>query len=303
MRTILVKTGYGATNADAAPTGLRRTSRQRLRSFSRKQMSRAVGIIPRAGVRRVSRENRSIRSPANRCCNTSGNSCRRAKALDSVIIATDDMRIAEAAFAWGAEVSLTIANTPAEPIGSPKLRRNCADVAHIINIQGDEPLVDPKLDQPTREQNAARSANRDDHRGASIRQPGRRAIAASGQSRPRSAKAALFISRAHAIPYSRDSSTSGEYFRHQGIYGYRRDLLLRFVRWKPSPLERAEALEQLRALGEWRKHSRGRHEARLARRRYAGRMPERSSASCSRAQGDHARRLRDEIHFCYRRRG
>jgi 3-deoxy-manno-octulosonate cytidylyltransferase (CMP-KDO synthetase) len=38
------------------------------------------------------------------------------------------------------------------------------------------------------------------------------------------------------------------YFRHQGIYGYRRDLLLRFVRWKTSPLERAECLEQLRAL-------------------------------------------------------
>ena len=39
-----------------------------------------------------------------------------------------------------------------------------------------------------------------------------------------------------------------QYFRHQGIYGYRRDLLLRFVRWRPTPLEKAEALEQLRAL-------------------------------------------------------
>jgi 3-deoxy-manno-octulosonate cytidylyltransferase (CMP-KDO synthetase) len=43
-------------------------------------------------------------------------------------------------------------------------------------------------------------------------------------------------------------SDQPKYFRHQGIYGYRRDLLLRFVRWKTSPLEQAEALEQLRAL-------------------------------------------------------
>ena len=58
---------------------------------------------------------------------------------------------------------------------------------------------------------------------------------------------ALYFSRA-AIPFDRDGVATAQYFRHQGIYGYTRDLLLRFVRWKPSPLERAEALEQLRAL-------------------------------------------------------
>jgi 3-deoxy-manno-octulosonate cytidylyltransferase (CMP-KDO synthetase) len=57
---------------------------------------------------------------------------------------------------------------------------------------------------------------------------------------------ALYFSRA-LIPASRSRSLV-PYFRHQGIYGYRRDLLLRFVRWKTSPLERAESLEQLRAL-------------------------------------------------------
>jgi 3-deoxy-manno-octulosonate cytidylyltransferase (CMP-KDO synthetase) len=58
---------------------------------------------------------------------------------------------------------------------------------------------------------------------------------------------ALYFSRG-AIPYSRDDLATPQYFRHQGIYGYTRDLLLRFVRWKTSPLERAESLEQLRAL-------------------------------------------------------
>ena len=58
---------------------------------------------------------------------------------------------------------------------------------------------------------------------------------------------ALYFSRC-PIPFARDAAFPAKYFRHQGIYGYRRELLLRFVRWKPSPMEKAEALEQLRAL-------------------------------------------------------
>ncbi len=57
------------------------------------------------------------------------------------------------------------------------------------------------------------------------------------------------ISHARPFPSSDNSDRSDTiHLRHQGIYGYTRDLLLRFVRWKPSPLERAESLEQLRAL-------------------------------------------------------
>jgi 3-deoxy-manno-octulosonate cytidylyltransferase (CMP-KDO synthetase) len=58
---------------------------------------------------------------------------------------------------------------------------------------------------------------------------------------------ALYFSRA-AIPFSRQPGAAVKYFRHQGIYGYRRDLLLRFVRWPRTPLEKIEQLEQLRAL-------------------------------------------------------
>ena len=52
----------------------------------------------------------------------------------------------------------------------------------------------------------------------------------------------------NAISFSRKRPAAGKFLRHQGIYGYTRELLLRFVKWDPSPLERAESLEQLRAL-------------------------------------------------------
>jgi 3-deoxy-manno-octulosonate cytidylyltransferase (CMP-KDO synthetase) len=58
---------------------------------------------------------------------------------------------------------------------------------------------------------------------------------------------ALYFSR-FAIPFPRDRSAPVKYLRHQGIYGFRRKTLLQFVKWKSTPLERAESLEQLRAL-------------------------------------------------------
>jgi 3-deoxy-manno-octulosonate cytidylyltransferase (CMP-KDO synthetase) len=58
---------------------------------------------------------------------------------------------------------------------------------------------------------------------------------------------ALYFSRS-IIPHDRDGSGRVKYLRHQGIYGYRRKVLLDFVTWKPTLLEKAEKLEQLRAL-------------------------------------------------------
>src|SRR5947208_524532 len=71
--------------------------------------------------------------------------CRRARQLNSVIIATDDMRIAEAAFNWGAEVALT---SPRHQSGTDRVAevaQKAKEFAYIVNIQGDEPLVDPRL--------------------------------------------------------------------------------------------------------------------------------------------------------------
>src|SRR5882724_10200801 len=71
--------------------------------------------------------------------------CRRAKKLDALIVATDDMRIAEAAFDWGAEVAVT---SPKHRSGTDRVAevaRRAKDFEFVVNIQGDEPLIDPRL--------------------------------------------------------------------------------------------------------------------------------------------------------------
>ena len=187
--------------------------------------------------------------------------CRHARALDSVIIATDDMRIAEAAFAWGAEVSLTSRRHASGTDRIAQVAAKMRGVSHIINIQGDEPLVEPKLiNQFVRQM-------RRDPQIEMITAVHPFSDPADAES-PHQVKAVL-DRQGHALYFSRSPIPWGkfatclasrpqvanlrhlnpvQYFRHQGIYGYRRDFLLRFVRWKPAPLEKAEALEQLRAL-------------------------------------------------------
>lgn len=173
--------------------------------------------------------------------------CRRAKKLDHVIVATDDFRIAEAAFAWGAEVAMTSANHSSGTDRIAEVAAKAKQFGRIVNIQGDQPMIDPKLiDRLVRELQRDRKLEM--------------ITAAHPFADPREAESphqvkvvvnikneALYFSRG-AIPFARDTSAPPQYFRHQGIYGYTRDLLLRFVRWKTSPLERAESLEQLRAL-------------------------------------------------------
>jgi 3-deoxy-manno-octulosonate cytidylyltransferase (CMP-KDO synthetase) len=172
--------------------------------------------------------------------------CQLAKKLDSVIIATDDMRIADAAFHWGAEIALT---SPRHQSGTDRIAevaRKAKRFTFIINIQGDEPLVDPRLVDKLVEKLE--------------RNPKIEIVTAAHPfSNPKDAASphqnkvvldrrgcALYFSRS-AIPYSSKGSPV-EYLRHQGIYGFRRKMLLQFVKWKPTPLERAESLEQLRAL-------------------------------------------------------
>ncbi len=169
---------------------------------------------------------------------------RRARTLASVIIATDDMRIAEAAFGWDAEVSLTSAKHGSGTDRIAEVAKKLRGVSHVINIQGDEPLFDPRLvDRLVRQmQRNAKiemiTAVHPFENSADAQSPHQVKAVLDRQN------CALYFSRG-PIPFARERAT---YFRHQGIYGYRRELLLRFVRWRPSPLEKAEGLEQLRAL-------------------------------------------------------
>lgn len=172
--------------------------------------------------------------------------CRLAEKLDALIIATDNMRIAESAFDWGAEVALT---SPKHRSGTDRVAevaRHAKDFEFVINIQGDEPLIDPRLIDKLVEK------LRSDRRIEIV-------TAAHPFTNPAEAESphqnkvvldrnncAMYFSRS-IIPYSADRSRI-RYLRHQGIYGFRRDALLQFVKWKPTPQERAESLEQLRAL-------------------------------------------------------
>jgi 3-deoxy-manno-octulosonate cytidylyltransferase (CMP-KDO synthetase) len=167
--------------------------------------------------------------------------------LDAVIIATDDRRIAQAAFDWGAEVAMT---SPKHQSGTDRIAevvRNARQFDLIINIQGDEPLTEPAL--LDRFVETLRSNRKVDI--VTAAHPFESAAEASS---PHQVKVivdlngnALYFSR-YAVPFPRNRSVPIKYLRHQGIYGFRRKALLDFVKWKPTPLERAESLEQLRAL-------------------------------------------------------
>ncbi len=174
----------------------------------------------------------------------------KARSLRAVIVATDDQRIADAVNSFsvpGAKAVMTRADHPSgtDRIAEAIQGERC-DVA--INIQGDEPLMDPALidrladvmrsgdwDMATA---AAPLANEDDLNKPSIVKA---VFAADGQ--------ALYFSRA-PVPYVRDAGTdvSGAHWRHLGIYAYRRDYLLKLVAEPPCALESIEKLEQLRAL-------------------------------------------------------
>jgi 3-deoxy-manno-octulosonate cytidylyltransferase (CMP-KDO synthetase) len=210
-------------------------------------MSKAVGIIPARW--------RSTRFPGKPLHLIGGKPilrhvwerCRRAKKLDAVIIATDDMRIARTAFDWGADVSLT---SPKHQSGTDRVAevaRKAPQFEFIINIQGDEPLTEPSL--LDRFVETLRSNRKIDI--VTAAHPFENAAEAA---LPHQVKVivdrdgnALYFSR-YPIPFPRNHSVPIKYLRHQGIYGFRRKALLDFVRLKPTPLERAESLEQLRAL-------------------------------------------------------
>jgi len=172
--------------------------------------------------------------------------CQRAKKLDFVIIATDDMRIANAAFDWGAEIALTSPHHQSGTDRIAEVARKAKQLTFIINIQGDEPLVDPRLIDKLVEElkrnpkiDIVTVAHPfDDPTEASSPHQVKVVVDLAGR--------ALYFSRT-AVPFPRDLSRI-KYLRHQGIYGFRREMLLQFVKWKPTPLERAESLEQLRAL-------------------------------------------------------
>lgn len=167
--------------------------------------------------------------------------------LTNVLVATDDERIAETVRRFGGHVRMTRAD---HPTGTDRLAEVAsAEQSEIfVNVQGDEPLIDPeaidaailsvlhdeKISMGTL---MKRIADPTDILNTNVVKV---VTDLSGH--------AIYFSRC-PIPYERDGR-SGEqfYFKHIGLYVYRRDFLLRYPDLMAGPLERAECLEQLRAL-------------------------------------------------------
>lgn len=172
--------------------------------------------------------------------------CSKARCVDEVVVATDDMRIAEAAFEFGAEVALTSKKHPSGTDRIAEVVSKMRGATHILNVQGDEPLVDPTLI---------------DRLAICLIEEKVPMVTAANPFGPKDDPAnpnvvkvvtdlrgdALYFSRS-VIPFIRDAGGKAAYFRHHGIYGYSRRCLLQLVKWPQSSLEKAEQLEQLRAL-------------------------------------------------------
>jgi 3-deoxy-manno-octulosonate cytidylyltransferase (CMP-KDO synthetase) len=172
--------------------------------------------------------------------------CGKVQGVDAVIVATDDMKIAEAAFDFGAEIAMT---SPRHPSGTDRIAevaKNLIGFDVILNVQGDEPFIEPGLIQKLidvlhAEKSLAISTAACPLAEGDLENPNCVKVVTD------LAGNALYFSRS-AIPCDRDGDVNPSRFRHLGIYGYRRKFLLEFVKWRQTPLEKAEKLEQLRAL-------------------------------------------------------
>jgi 3-deoxy-manno-octulosonate cytidylyltransferase (CMP-KDO synthetase) len=211
---------------------------------------KVIGIIPARFA--------STRFPGKPLANIAGKpliqhvveQCQKAKSLSEIVVATDDDRIAAAAKKF-CRVEMTRADHPS---GSDRI----AEVAErlscdaVVNIQGDEPLIDPNVVDAVA---GALVNNTMSTAATTIKNPAeydnpnvvKVVVNAGGH--------ALYFSR-RTIPYLREAANrpvpeqlaAFPFLKHLGIYGFRRETLLRLVQFPVSPLENAEKLEQLRAL-------------------------------------------------------
>lgn len=177
----------------------------------------------------------------------------RCHGVDRVVVATDDERIVNAVRAFGGEVIMTRED---HPTGTDRLAEVAEKIESplIVNVQGDEPLIDPQMIEQAIE--------------PLLRNPGvpmgtlkSRILTAEEYLNPNVVKVvsdrddyALYFSRA-PIPYARDLAAQLDTkfdemvaYKHIGLYVYRRDFLLSYPRLAPTPLEQFEKLEQLRVL-------------------------------------------------------
>lgn len=172
----------------------------------------------------------------------------KAKSLSGVLVATDDQRIFEAVKAFGGQVVMTRDDHRSGTDRLAEVAQYQPDIDVIVNVQGDEPLIDPStIDRAVepllndREiQMSTIAAPITDY--AEVNSPDVVKVVLDNNG------FAQYFSRS-PIPYYRDAAPSERvYLAHVGLYVYRRECLLKLALLPPTPLEKAESLEQLRAL-------------------------------------------------------
>ena len=171
---------------------------------------------------------------------------RAARRIDAVVVATDDERIRTAAAAFGAEAVMT---SPACRSGTDRVAEAVAGragVGLVLNVQGDEPELDPgaldrlvdRMQRDDAPMGTIACLFRD---AAAVLDPNRVKVVLDRKGR------ALYFSRA-PIPFRRDASAGGPALLHIGVYAFRPAFLASFAALPSTPLEAVEKLEQLRAL-------------------------------------------------------
>ena len=172
--------------------------------------------------------------------------CRRVGSLDQLLVATDDVRIQEAVKQFGGEVVMT---DPGHASGTDRVAEAVEDVECdvVVNIQGDEPMLDPlmidELVEPFRDEAATEMVTL------------KQLISEEEELRDPNVVKVVCDSRGDALYFSRSlipflSSRTKDYqaSKHLGLYAYSKDCLAKLSSLSPAPLERIERLEQLRAL-------------------------------------------------------
>lgn len=166
--------------------------------------------------------------------------------LDEVVVATDDERIYKEVERFGGKAILT---SKEHENGTSRIAEVCTkyeDYDVIVNVQGDEPLIEPEMIN-----SIINSFKEDDTISMStlkykidtmeeIENPNYVKVITDKKGY------ALYFSRS-VIPYPRKLDIQN-YYKHVGIYGYKRDFVVEYAKMKPTPLELSESLEQLRAL-------------------------------------------------------
>ncbi len=169
----------------------------------------------------------------------------QAKLPDEVVVATDNELVQKAVESFGGKVMMT---SPDHPSGTDRLAEvvlSYPDADVIVNVQGDEPMLPPEVIDRLAEAFADENLQM-----ATLKT----AMREEEYDNPAAVKVvtdlngyALYFSRS-LLPYPRKKPEDFKVFKHVGVYAYRRSFLLKYAALTPTPLERAESLEQLRAL-------------------------------------------------------